>query len=114
MTPTWSRSGAAAACAALKVVAVAPPLEEAFFRGFLLPTLTRWLPLPAAAALSSAAFAGLHFAPAPVTAQAFAGGLAFSAALVGARGNLAAPILAHALYNAAEVGAFAAAAAALS
>jgi membrane protease YdiL (CAAX protease family) len=98
----------AAACATIKVVALAPALEETFFRGFLLPTLTRWLTLPAAVAAAAAAFALAHVAPPAVTAQAFAGGLVFGGTLVAARGNLAAPILAHAAYNLVEVSLFAA------
>ena len=102
-------ASAAQACVALRVVLLTPALEEAFFRGYLLPTLTRWVPLPAAVAASSLAFAAAHFASAPVTAQAVAGGLVFSTALVAARGNLAAPLLAHVAYNAVEVARVAAA-----
>jgi hypothetical protein len=93
---------------ALKVVLVSPVLEEAFFRGFLLPTLTRWVPPPAAVALSSAAFAAAHFGPPALTAQALAGGAVFGATLLAARGNLAAPLLAHVTYNALQVAGLAA------
>jgi membrane protease YdiL (CAAX protease family) len=112
-----SASGAFSAMAAftsVKVVLVAPVLEETFFRGFLLPTLTRWLTPPAAVAAAAAAFAAAHVAPPAVTAQAFAGGLVFGGALLAARGNLAAPIIAHACYNALEVASAVAAAAAVA
>ncbi len=107
---TDGASAAAAACVCLSAVVVAPPLEEAFFRGFLLPTLTRWLPPAAAVAASSAVFAAVHFAPALGTAQTFAVGAVLGAVLLSARGNLAAPMLAHAGYNALSLAAFAAAA----
>ena len=42
---------------------LAPLTEEAIFRGFLLPALNKWVPLPGAVALSSAAFALAHLNP---------------------------------------------------
>ena len=39
---------------------LAPVLEETVFRGFLLPSLTKWMPVPAAVGLSSIAFAAAH------------------------------------------------------
>ena len=38
----------------------APVWEEAIFRGFLLPSLGRWLPVPAAIASSAVIFALAH------------------------------------------------------
>lgn len=42
-------------------LAVAPILEELFFRGYVLPAAARRLPLPAAVAAASALFAAAHF-----------------------------------------------------
>ncbi|KAJ9526517.1 hypothetical protein QJQ45_017835 [Haematococcus lacustris] len=42
---------------------MAPVLEETVFRGFLLTSLTRWLPTWAAVGLSSLAFGAAHFSP---------------------------------------------------
>ena len=39
---------------------LAPLLEEVVFRGFLLATLTKWVPVPAALLLSSLAFGAAH------------------------------------------------------
>jgi membrane protease YdiL (CAAX protease family) len=55
-------------------------------------------------------FALVHFAPLQGTAQTFAVGLVLGGVLIAARGNLAAPVLAHATYNAASLAAIAAAA----
>ena len=38
----------------------APALEEVVFRGFLMTSLTRWLPTPGAVLFSSVVFAGAH------------------------------------------------------
>jgi membrane protease YdiL (CAAX protease family) len=52
----------ASTVAALFVVTaiLAPILEETVFRGFLLPSLTKWMPVPAAVCVSALAFAGAH------------------------------------------------------
>ena len=42
---------------------LAPLLEETVFRGFLLTSLTKWMPTPAAVALSSLAFGTVHLTP---------------------------------------------------
>jgi membrane protease YdiL (CAAX protease family) len=42
---------------------LAPLLEETVFRGFLLTSLTKWMPVPAAVALSSLAFGMVHLTP---------------------------------------------------
>ena len=39
---------------------LAPILEETVFRGFLLPSLTKWMPVPAAVVVSAVAFAAAH------------------------------------------------------
>ena len=42
---------------------LAPVLEETVFRGFLLTSLTKFMPTPAAVALSSVAFGLVHLTP---------------------------------------------------
>ena len=95
--------GPLAACAL--TVVVTPPLEEAFFRGFLLPVMTQAMPPAAAVAASAAVFAAAHLAPPSATAQLFAVGMVLGATTLAARGNLAAPIIAHAGYNALTIAA---------
>ena len=87
---------------------VSPPLEEAFFRGFLLPVLSQALPPAAAVAASAAVFALAHPWSPLATAQLFAVGAVLGATTLAARGNLAAPIIAHAGYNAISIAALAA------
>ena len=99
--------GPLAACAL--TVVVTPPLEEAFFRGFLLPVMAQAMPPAAAVAASAAVFALAHLAPPSATAQLFAVGAVLGATTLAARGNLAAPIIAHAGYNALTVASLAAA-----
>jgi membrane protease YdiL (CAAX protease family) len=76
---------------------LAPLLEESVFRGFLLPTLTKYLPVPAAVVLSSAAFAAAHLSArdAPVL---FALGCLLGLVYVRSRA-LASPMLVHGLWN---------------
>ncbi|DBA96851.1 TPA: hypothetical protein ACH3X3_013007 [Trebouxia sp. C0006] len=86
-----------AAIAAASVIG-APLLEEFTYRGFLLPSLTRWLPTPAAVFAQAVVFAGSHASPGdliPLTAL----GVCLGTVTVAAEGNLIAPILAHAIYN---------------
>jgi membrane protease YdiL (CAAX protease family) len=86
--------------AALAIIA-APVFEEFIFRGLIFGGLRRSLGLPAAA-LASAAIFGLVHPPAAVIPVAAMG---LCAALVYARtGALVAPMLVHALYNAAILG----------
>jgi membrane protease YdiL (CAAX protease family) len=86
--------------AALAIVA-APAFEEFIFRGLIFGGLRRSLGLPAAA-LASAAIFGLVHPPAAVIPVATMG---LCAALVYERtGALMAPMLVHALYNAAILG----------
>lgn len=103
-------AGALSACAL--TLLVSPPLEEAFFRGFLLPVLAQAVPPAAAVAASAAVFAVAHLETLLGTAQLFAVGAVLGATTLAARGNLVAPILAHAGYNALSLAALAAVAAA--
>jgi membrane protease YdiL (CAAX protease family) len=93
--------GGPAAAAALFAAAalLAPAAEELAYRAFLLPALgALGAPPPAAVALSSLAFAGAHLDPAGFPQLAVVG-LALGTAATAARGNLAAPLVGHALYN---------------
>ena len=88
----------AAAASAL----VAPAAEELFFRGFLLPAVSRRVRNDLAAiAVVAAAFAAAHFQPSDFPAL-FVAGAGFGAASLGsrARGGLVAPFFAHATFNA--------------
>jgi membrane protease YdiL (CAAX protease family) len=42
---------------------LAPILEESVFRGFLMTSLTKWVPTPVAVVISACAFAGAHLTP---------------------------------------------------
>lgn len=80
-------------------VVLAPATEELLYRGFLLQALrAHKLPEPGAVGVSALLFAAAHFTPAGVP-QLMIVGSAFGAAAVAANYNLAAPWVAHALYN---------------
>jgi uncharacterized protein len=76
---------------------LAPLLEEVFFRGFMLPSLTKWLPTPVAILLSSALFSLAHFAPRDAP-QLFALGIVLGCSYARTR-NLAVPIIVHGAWN---------------
>lgn len=96
------RDAAAAALTGLSAVVVAPLLEERFFRGYTLPWLASFLPVPAALAASSMAFAAFHgLGPGLVPFTAL--GAVFGGVFLATGGNLAASSLSHSVYNAAVV-----------
>ena len=78
--------------------AVAAPLfEELLFRGFLLPSLTRYLPLWGSILISSFLFAAVHLSLSevlPLTVLGIVLGFVYSRSR-----NLLAPILLHSLWN---------------
>ncbi|KAI5068657.1 hypothetical protein GOP47_0017002 [Adiantum capillus-veneris] len=76
---------------------LAPFLEETLFRGFLMTSLTKWMPTYAAVILSAGAFALAHLTPGQAP-QLFALGvvLGFS---YSKSGNLLTPIVIHGLWN---------------
>jgi len=76
---------------------LAPLTEEAVFRGFLLPALNKWVPLPAAVALSSAAFALAHLNPHDFI-PLFSLGCILGAVYVQTK-DLRASTMVHALWN---------------
>eukprot|EP00884_Botryococcus_braunii_P011838 jgi/Botrbrau1/20655/Bobra.0594s0002.1 len=75
-----------------------PVVEEYVYRGFLLPSLTKDLPVPAAVVASAVAFSASHLSLKDAPGL-FVLGLVLGWLAVAARGNLAAPTLAHAFYN---------------
>jgi len=80
------------------VVSVCAPIwEEAIFRGFLLPSLAKWLPLSGAVLASSLIFAAAHF-----SLQRFAPllllGIIFGTLFVRSR-NLVSSVALHSLWN---------------
>ena len=75
----------------------APALEEVVFRGFLLASLTKWLPTPGAVLFSSVIFAGAHFAPRDFS-QLVALGMVCGFSYARTR-NLLTPMMIHSLWN---------------
>ena len=76
---------------------LAPLLEEVVFRGFLLASLTKWLPTPGAVLFSSVLFAGAHLAPRDFVELVVLGMvLGFSYARTR---NLLTPMLIHSMWN---------------
>eukprot|EP00959_Pyramimonas_sp_CCMP1952_P107615 2249896-Pyramimonas_sp.AAC.1 len=76
---------------------LAPVLEETIFRGFLLTSLTKYMPNSGAIVLSSLVFACAHFAPKDAP-QLFALGLVLGTVYTRTR-NLLSPMLVHSLWN---------------
>lgn len=80
------------------VVSVCAPIwEEVVFRGFLLPSLTRYLPVWLAVAASALAFAAVHVSPQRLLPLTFLG-LILGTVFVRSR-NLLASMLVHSLWN---------------
>lgn len=81
----------------LTAAVLAPIFEETLFRGFLLPSLTRYLPLPGAVALSSLGFAVAHLNLSEILPLAMLGvilGTVYSRSR-----NLLASMVTHGLWN---------------
>jgi len=76
---------------------LAPILEESLFRGFLLTSLTRYMPNSGAVVISSLVFALAHFTPKDAP-QLFALGLVLGTLYTRTR-NLLTPVMVHALWN---------------
>ena len=96
--PLIQDENAGAMIAVLTVTSVlAPLLEEVVFRGFLLASLTKWLPTPGAVLFSSVLFALAHLAPRDFVELTVLGMvLGFSYARTR---NLLTPMLIHSLWN---------------
>ena len=82
----------------LTTVALAPLLEETVFRGFMLPTLTRWLDTRWALAVTTIAFALVHEHNTGDTVQLLAVGAVAGVAYCRTR-NLFASMAVHASFN---------------
>ena len=76
---------------------MAPLLEEVIFRGFLLTTLTKWMPAPAAAFVSAGLFGAAHLTTRDF-AQLTALGVVLGLSYVRTK-NLATPMLIHSFWN---------------
>lgn len=76
---------------------LAPLLEETVFRGFLLTSLTRFLPVPAAVVVSALAFGFVHLTPRDFP-QLTALGILLGFSYVRSK-NLLTPIMIHAVWN---------------
>jgi len=76
---------------------LAPLLEETVFRGFLLPSLAKFMPTPLAVVLSSIAFGLVHFSPRD-TPQLTALGILLGFSYIRS-GNLLTPMLIHGTWN---------------
>lgn len=92
-----SRGWIAQALFLLVVSVMAPIFEEFLFRGFLLTSLSTYMPMGAAIALSAVAFAAVHLNLSdflPLTVLGVVLGITYSRSR-----NLLAPILLHSLWN---------------
>ena len=87
-----------AASLVLTTVVLAPILEETVFRGFLLPSLTKYMTVPWAVALSTVVFAVAHEHNTGDTAQLLAVGAMAGISYARTR-NLATSIVVHASFN---------------
>ncbi len=76
---------------------MAPLLEEVVFRGFMLTTLTKWMPAPTAAFVSAGLFGAAHLTSRDF-AQLTALGVVLGLTYVRTK-NLATPMLIHAFWN---------------
>lgn len=90
-------SGIALLVFALAASVAAPLYEEIMFRGFILPSLTRYVSVPAAIAISSILFALAHLNLSEVAPLATLGAV-LGTVYTRSRGLLA-PILLHAVWN---------------
>jgi hypothetical protein len=95
------RDGVALTIFFLTAAVAAPLFEEFLFRGFLLPSLTRYLPVWGAIAVSSLLFAVVHLHLSEILPLATLG---FVLGTVYTRSrNLLAPMLLHSLWNSATL-----------
>lgn len=97
LLPLLGSSNISTACLIAVTGVLAPLLEETLFRGFLLVTLTKWVPTPVSIIISAAAFSLAHLTPGEFP-QLFVLGTALGISYAQTR-NLMAPITVHALWN---------------
>ncbi|XP_059648849.1 uncharacterized protein LOC132294859 isoform X2 [Cornus florida] len=97
LLPLIGSSSLCTACLLGITGVLAPLLEETFFRGFFMVSLTTWLPTPVSVLISGAVFAGAHRTPELFPLQFVLGSaLGFSYAQTR---NLLTPITIHAVWN---------------
>lgn len=86
----------------LGALLLAPATEELYFRGYVLPSLTKWAHPGLAVLLTGLLFASAH--PADSFLPEALLGVILSGSLLAADGNLLVPLLAHSMYNAVVLG----------
>uniref|UniRef100_A0A383VMF1 CAAX prenyl protease 2/Lysostaphin resistance protein A-like domain-containing protein n=1 Tax=Tetradesmus obliquus TaxID=3088 RepID=A0A383VMF1_TETOB len=86
----------------LGALLLAPATEELYFRGYVLPSLTKWTHPGLAVLLTGLLFASAH--PADSFLPEALLGCILSGSLLAADGNLLVPLLAHSMYNAVVLG----------
>ncbi|XAR65185.1 hypothetical protein NMG60_11009207 [Bertholletia excelsa] len=97
LLPLIGSSSISTACLVGITGVLAPLLEETVFRGFLMVSLTKWLPTPVAILISAAVFAVAHLTPGEFP-QLSVLGIALGLSYAQTR-NLLTPITIHAFWN---------------
>jgi membrane protease YdiL (CAAX protease family) len=99
--PSAHDSPFSAASVVLSAILVAPWIEEAYFRGFLLPSLCGWTGRPGAILVQSLFFAALHVPDSEAAFLQYAvQGAVYGAVATASQGKLTVPISVHSAYNA--------------
>lgn len=101
LLPLIGSSGISTACLLGITGVLAPVLEETVFRGFLMVSLTKWVPTPVSIIISAAAFALAHLTPGEFP-QLFILGAVLGLSYAQTR-NLMTPITIHAFWNSAVI-----------
>ncbi|KAJ9554365.1 hypothetical protein OSB04_018410 [Centaurea solstitialis] len=97
LLPLIGSSSISTACLLGITGVLAPVLEENVFRGFLMVSLTKWVPTPISVLISAAVFSAAHLTPGEFP-QLFILGTALGFSYAQTR-NLLTPITIHALWN---------------
>ncbi|XP_042459870.1 uncharacterized protein LOC122043362 isoform X1 [Zingiber officinale] len=97
LLPLIGSSGISTACLVGITGVLAPVLEETIFRGFLMASLTKYLPTPVSVIISAATFALAHLTPGEFP-QLFILGVALGFSYAQTH-NLLTPITIHAIWN---------------
>ncbi|KAJ0975291.1 hypothetical protein J5N97_017256 [Dioscorea zingiberensis] len=97
LLPLIGSSNVRTACLIGITGVLAPLLEETVFRGFLMVSLTKWLPTPVCVLITAALFALAHLTPAEFP-QLFVLGTALGLSYAQTR-NLLTPITIHSFWN---------------
>lgn len=97
LLPLIGSSSISTACLVGITGVLAPILEETVFRGFLMVSLTKWVPTPVSVLISAAVFALAHLTPGEFP-QLFLLGVALGFSYAQTR-NLLTPITIHSIWN---------------